>query len=608
MNEIKFDNIPQALRDKPQWVFWKIVDRGGEPTKVPYAFNHSEAKSNDSETWAPFDDIASEYQPARYNGVGFVFENHGGLVGVDLDGCREPETGKVADWAREIILKLNSYAEVSPSKTGVKIFLRGKSPFDTGKRLNVTDAPKVCGKTPAIEIYDKLRYFAVTGWRVQGPHEPQLNAEAIMWLKEKYWSNAPEGSAPAGNFYSDGAIIERARKYLFRLPAAVSGQKGHDSCFRAACVLVLGFGLARSDAMMLMREYSQGCTPPWSDRELEHKVDSASKQPGERNYLRQATPERWDSIAIPEYKSPRPVPEKRVTTLADAARQYLDTIKQGKETLIDLGISDLDYALGGGVEPGEMVIIAARPSHGKSAVALQCVHHWTGEGRKVLVVSEEMSALALGKRTLQFISDVPQEHWRTSLPEVERELEEYASTHERAIVLESCRTSHTVADEIDKAVSEHGITAAVIDYAQLLKSPGKTRYEEITNTSVLLRQVASQHKIVLMVLCQLNRQVEGRNKFVPLISDLKDTGQLEQDADVITLLCWPHRLDSSRDPHEFIFFIGKNRNRPINQPAVTCRFEPSRQRILMPKAKDMPNYDQSFNHWNDREPAQSEIW
>jgi replicative DNA helicase len=226
------------------------------------------------------------------------------------------------------------------------------------------------------------------------------------------------------------------------------------------------------------------------------------------------------------------------------------------------------------------------------------VHHWTGVGHKVLVISEEMSAVALGKRTLQFVSDVPQEHWRTSLPEVERELAEYAATHERAIVVESCGTANAVAEEIDKAVSEHGITVAVIDYAQLLKSHGKSRYEEITNTSVLLRQVASQHKIVLMVLCQLNRAVESRTKFTPVISDLKDTGQLEQDADVITLLCWPHRLDSTRDPHEFIFFIGKNRNRPINQPTVTCRFEPSRQRILMPQAKDMPNYEKAFDRWN----------
>lgn len=599
MKEINFANIPVGLIQRPNWVFWKIIERNGQPTKIPYQITHSEAKSNDPDTWSRFHDIASEFDSSRYNGIGFVFEQHGGFVGIDLDGCRDPKTGAVAQWAREIILKLNSYSEVSPSETGVKIFMRGKSPFDSGKKLELKDVPRVCDKAPAIEIYDKLRYFAVTGWRMKGQTQPRMDHEAIEWLKSKYWPNESEGKAGHATFYSDGAVVERARKYLFRLPPAVSGSGGHNACFKAACVLVLGFGLDRGNALNLLREYSQGCTPPWSERELAHKIDSASKQPGERNYLRNTPQDRWDSVKVPDYKPPRPKPETRVTTLADAAKQYLETIKAGKTTLLDLGIPDLDYAIGGGVEPGEMVIVAARPSHGKSAVALQCVHHWTGEGRKVLVISEEMSAVALGKRTLQFISDVPQEHWRTSMSEVERELEQYAATHERAIVIESCGTANAVAEEIDKAVNEHGITAAVIDYAQLLKSYGKTRYEEITNTSVLLRQVASQHKIVLLVLCQLNRAVESRQKFMPVISDLKDTGQLEQDADVITLLCWPHRMDSKRDPHEFIFFIGKNRNRPINQPTVTCRFEPSRQRILMPKAKDMPNYEPAFdaNSW-----------
>jgi hypothetical protein len=80
-------------------------------------------------------------------------------------------------------------------------------------------------------------------------------------------------------------VIERARRYLAKLPPAVSGQCGHNATFHAACVLALGFGLDRNDAMALLRVWNETCQPPWTDKELEHKVDDALKQPGWRGYL-----------------------------------------------------------------------------------------------------------------------------------------------------------------------------------------------------------------------------------------------------------------------------------------------------------------------------------
>jgi hypothetical protein len=80
-------------------------------------------------------------------------------------------------------------------------------------------------------------------------------------------------------------VIDRARKYLSKLPLAVSGQGGHSATFHAACKLVIGFGLDRDDALSLLRQWNATCQPPWSERELEHKVDDALKQPGWRGYL-----------------------------------------------------------------------------------------------------------------------------------------------------------------------------------------------------------------------------------------------------------------------------------------------------------------------------------
>ena len=140
--------------------------------------------------------------------------------------------------------------------------------------------------------------------------------------------------------------------------------------------------------------------------------------------------------------------------------------------------------------------------------------------------------------------------------------------------MESCGTTEAAAEAIEKEVNESGVQCAVVDYAQLLRSRGNGRYEQVTNTSIILRQLASRCKILLLVLCQLNRASEGRPEHQPQLSDLKDTGQFEQDADVVVFLHWPYRVDQTQPLNKYQLFIGKNRNRITNQRAVICRFIP----------------------------------
>jgi replicative DNA helicase len=596
---IKTEEIPIPLRLRNQWVLWKFERRNDKPTKVPYQCNGAESKSNDESTWAEFASVERRYVRGGYDGIGFVFAANGGLCGVDLDGCRDPKTGAVSGWAREIILAFGTYAEVSPTETGVKLFCVGKSPFSTGKRISVLHADKVCDKEPGIEIYDHGRYFAVTGWRLQGPKEPQECNEALTWLAGKY---APAAiAAPTVDFRSTTAVVERARKYLSKLPPAVSGQRGHDKTFHVACVLVLGFGLSESEALPVILEWNQFCQPPWTERELARKLSEANKQPGERCYLRNAKPERWDSISVPGYAVSAPSKnEPKITILSEAAFHYLDELKNGKGQLIEIGLNDVDYALGGGVERGEVIVLGARPSHGKSAIALQCVHTWTGNKRPCFIASEEMSARLLGKRTVQYVSETPQEHWRHQAAAVEGELQWYAENHAPCYIAESCGTAATVVEQIERAVIEHEVEAVVVDYLQLLRGPGKSKYDQVSDASMALKSVTKKHNLVTLLLCQLSRAIESRQQFQPVMSDLKESGQIEQDADVILFLVWPHRIDSKFPAHEYKVYVAKNRNREINERIVMCRFEPSRQMLCPPRLKDRPNYDPSFDEWSKR--------
>jgi len=144
------EKIPEELRRRPQWVVWKLETRGDKLTKIPYiAGGVGKASSTDSETWRTFEEARDALQTGRYNGVGFVFSSGDPYAGIDLDGCRDPETGELEAWAAEIIRDLDGYVEVSPSGKGVHIIVCGKAPNKRRGR---------------VEVYGSERYFTMTGW------------------------------------------------------------------------------------------------------------------------------------------------------------------------------------------------------------------------------------------------------------------------------------------------------------------------------------------------------------------------------------------------------------------------------------------------------------
>ena len=122
-------NIPEELRQRPQWVVWKLEQRDGKPTKVPYiAGGVGRADTTDLMTWRSFEEAVTALETGRYSGVGFVFSTGDPYAGIDLDGCRNPETGELEDWAAEIVASFGGYAEASQSGTGVHMIVRGKAP------------------------------------------------------------------------------------------------------------------------------------------------------------------------------------------------------------------------------------------------------------------------------------------------------------------------------------------------------------------------------------------------------------------------------------------------------------------------------------------------
>jgi Primase C terminal 1 (PriCT-1) len=169
---------PKDLVERDQWVLWRYEIRHGKQTKIPYQTNGKLASSTDPATWTSFERVNDCFRRTglRYTGIGFVFSSADPFAGIDLDDCLDPE-GNVKAWARSTIEQFaDSYMEVSPSGTGVKVWVRGALP---------ENRPGVRVGDGQIELFDHARYFALTSRVFRGaPLEVEDHAADLLTLYE----------------------------------------------------------------------------------------------------------------------------------------------------------------------------------------------------------------------------------------------------------------------------------------------------------------------------------------------------------------------------------------------------------------------------------------
>jgi primase-polymerase (primpol)-like protein len=158
-NLVFAENVPEELRERPQWVCWRYEERDEKPTKVPYQPNGKRASVTDLMTWSGFEHCVME-AAHHFDGVGFVFSSADPFVGIDLDDCRDPETGAISEWAQKIIERVSEgYTEISPSGEGVHVIVEGTVRGGrTRKKVRVNG--EVVGQ---VEMYGHSKFFTVTG-------------------------------------------------------------------------------------------------------------------------------------------------------------------------------------------------------------------------------------------------------------------------------------------------------------------------------------------------------------------------------------------------------------------------------------------------------------
>ena len=154
------ENIPDALKDRRQWVNWRLLKIKGTEQKISFTPGTNEwAKSNDPTTWRTFDEAVNNLD--SYDGLTYATAEDDGVVCIDIDDCRDPDSGEIGDWALEIIRMLDSYTEISPSGAGIRIALSGKKPG--GRSQNPLAAPE---HLRSVEIYERTHFLSFTGWHL----------------------------------------------------------------------------------------------------------------------------------------------------------------------------------------------------------------------------------------------------------------------------------------------------------------------------------------------------------------------------------------------------------------------------------------------------------
>lgn len=273
---------------------------------------------------------------------------------------------------------------------------------------------------------------------------------------------------------------------------------------------------------------------------------------------------------------------RKMTTLADAFAEYIREISEqrssGRKLIgLETGFSHLNY-MTGGFRNGEMIVLAARPSMGKSALALdigraaqKSLRH---EGKTVVFFSLEMPAKALGGRGYTaeyrkpndaFSIGANDQNWKATLQEIERNAKHFTDGSGGMILNEE--GSLTI-DQLRAAC--HGYKAGgrkiglvIVDYLQLITVRGENRVQEIGAVSRGLKLLAKDMDCPVLVLSQLSRKNEERADKKPMLSDLRDSGAIEQDADVVLFL---HREEyyfpDTEKKNTADLIIAKQRNGP----------------------------------------------
>ncbi len=263
---------------------------------------------------------------------------------------------------------------------------------------------------------------------------------------------------------------------------------------------------------------------------------------------------------------------------------------KGGLTGISSGFKDLDK-LTAGLQKSDLILVAARPSMGKTAFTLNIASYVGTHGGKVAFFSLEMSKEQLMQRMLCAEGGIDATKLRTGQLDTQEwnKLVHVADTLSRAPIYIDDTAGITVMELRSKArrlKAEHGLDLIIIDYLQLMQGRpsknGDNRQQEISEISRSLKALARELDLPVIALSQLSRSVESRQIKKPMLSDLRESGSLEQDADIVMFLYREDYYDKDTENKNITdIIVAKHRNGPVDTISLFFQKEYTKFRDLL---------------------------
>ncbi len=268
--------------------------------------------------------------------------------------------------------------------------------------------------------------------------------------------------------------------------------------------------------------------------------------------------------------------QNSVTPFKDVLKSAFEMIDRGREGMVSglgTGFADLDEYTSG-LQSGELIIVAGRPSMGKTSFALNVVQHVGVELRQpVVIFSLEMSKEQLARNML--CSHLRLDSHRLRRGRLTSEEREQLPIHVGALMEapifiddSAALNCFEIRAKVRRLRRQKGLRLAVIDYLQLMQGPEHmdSREQQIASISRSLKGLAREMQIPVIAVAQLNRQAEQRDDHRPRMADLRESGSLEQDADLVLLLHRPaYYTDSQTEDTSAELIIAKQRNGPTGK-------------------------------------------
>jgi replicative DNA helicase len=281
-----------------------------------------------------------------------------------------------------------------------------------------------------------------------------------------------------------------------------------------------------------------------------------------------------------------------ITDILSNILERLDFVQANRGAIVGVptGYIDLDKILGG-LQRSDLIILGARPAHGKSGLALGITHNAAMRYKQsVAFFSLEMSKEQLVQRLLCMQGRLDSSRLRSGTLDDD----EWNRLIEAASALSNCKiffddnagvTPGDMRNRVRRLQAEQGLDLIVVDYLQLMQGRSiENRVQEISGISRALKVLARELNIPVLALSQVSRGVDARASHVPLLSDLRESGSIEQDADIVMFLCREEMYDPETEKrHIADVYIAKHRNGATGHLSLYYEPQHTRFRDLEPQ-------------------------